>query len=332
MTTASSSPPTVLVFATGGTIGMRETPQGLAPDPQFEAVLESMVTNICRPLGIEARINHLTPAIDSANADAETAPRIARAVRARVRTWKPRGVVITHGTDTLAFTAARLAFDLAGIGAPVVLTGSQHAHGAPNSDAPGNMSLAIRTAMRAASDAPAAIAFGGMILPAVRATKAHAEALQAFRAERPLGPRRSGIPATLRDGTERSTPARVITFRFTPGITAADLAGAVAGSPDGLVLECYGSGNAPMARPHMASTLREICHSIPVVAVTQCATGSVDAGRYAVGNELAMTGVIDGADMTVEAAVAKLGFGLDAGLDHAALRSFMQVNFVGERH
>lgn len=310
---------------------MRDTPQGLAPDPNFEVVLESLVRSICEPHGIDFRINHLSPAIDSANADAETAPRIARAVRARVRTWKPDGVVVTHGTDTLAYTAARLAFDLASIGAPVVLTGSQFAHGAPNSDAPANLSLAIRAAVRAASDAPASIAFGGALLPAVRATKAHAEALQAFRAERPLGPRPSGIPAHLLQGTQRSMPARVISFRFVPGVTAADLAGAVAGSPDGLILECYGSGNAPMARPTMASTLRDICETLPVVAITQCATGSVDSTRYAVGSELAATGVIDGADMTLEAAIAKLSFGLDAGLDQESLRSFMQLNLVGER-
>ena len=323
--------PEVLIFATGGTIGMRETQRGLAPDPGFEEALEQLVQRICDPLGIDYRINHLSPAIDSANADAETGARIARAVRARVRTKRPSGVVITHGTDTLAYTGARIAFDLDSLGVPVVLTGSQLAHGAPDSDAPANLSLAIRAAVKASADAPACIAFGGALMPAIRATKAQAEELRAFRAERDLGPEASGVPKQLLHGSDRLTPARTLALRFVPGVVAEDLRAAVGGNPDGLVLECYGSGNAPMARPGMAEALREICARMPVVAITQCSTGSVDPGRYAVGSELADTGVIAGGDMTPEAALAKLAFALDAGLDDAQLREFMLSNIVGER-
>lgn len=322
--------PTVLIFATGGTIGMRNTDKGLAPDPDFEHALEEMVRSICEPLGIEYWINHLSPAIDSANADAETGSRIARAVRARVRTKRPDGVIITHGTDTLAYTGARIAFELDGLGVPVVLTGSQLAHGAPQSDAPANLSLAIRAAVRAANDAPACIAFGGKLMPAIRATKAQAEAMQAFRAERELGKDRTGVPAHITKGAGRLTPARTVLFRFVPGVIAEDLRAAASTNPDGIVLECYGSGNAPMARHGMAQTLRDICAQIPVVAITQCATGSVEPGRYAVGSELAATGVIAGADMTVEAALAKLAFGIDSRLEGAALREFMLQNIVGE--
>lgn len=318
------------MFATGGTIGMRDTDRGLAPDPDFEQALEQLVRRICDPLGILYRINHLNPAIDSANADAETGARIARAVRARVRTSRPSGVVITHGTDTLAYTGARIAFELDGLGVPVVLTGSQRAHGVAGSDAPANLALAIKAAVKASSDAPACIAFGGSLMPAIRATKAQAEQLQAFRAERSLGPNPTGVPKQLLQGSDRPAPARTVAFRFVPGVIAEDLRAAAAASPDGIVLECYGSGNAPMARPGMAQALREICGTMPVVAVTQCSTGSVDPGRYAVGSELADTGVIAGGDMTVEAALAKLAFAIDAGLESAELQDFMQQNIIGE--
>lgn len=318
----------VLVFATGGTIGMRETEGGLAPDPDFPDVLEGIVDHLCEPLGIERRINHLLPAIDSSNADADTAPGIARAIRARARLQRPRGVVVTHGTDTLAYTAARLAFELADLGAPVVVTGSQLPHGTPGTDAFDNLSLALRAAMRAAPGAPVSIAFGGGLLPAVRATKHDSLAPAAFRAESPLAPGAHGVPAGGGDGPPRS--ARVLSFRFTPAVTAADLTAAVGGEPDGLVLECYGSGNGPTARPGMLGALREVCARMPVVAVTQCATGGVDLDRYAVGRELASTGVIDGSDLTLEAAVAKLGFLLDRGRSGDELRSLMELNLVGE--
>ena len=328
MPAAPSPRPAVLVFATGGTIGMRQTDSGLAPDPDFPEILEQIVDGICGPLGVEPRVNHLLPAIDSSNAEADTAPRIARAIRARVRTHRPRGVVIAHGTDTLAYTAARLAFELADLGCPVIVTGSQFAHGAVGTDAVDNLSLAIRASVRASASAPVSIAFGGKLLPAVRAEKHNTVALEAFRAERPLAPAPQGVPSG--DGEMRPRSARVLTYRFVPGVTAEDLRCATLGSPDALVLECYGSGNAPMARPGMLGTLREIGDRMPVVAITQCAGGGVDLGRYAVGRELAAAGVIDGSDLTVEAAIAKLGFLIDRGVSGSELRALMETNLVGE--
>ncbi len=328
MSAAAAEAPSVLVFATGGTIGMRATERGLAPDPEFPEVLEQLVAGMCAPLGIQYRINHLLPPIDSANADTETASKIGRAIRARVRTHRPRGVVITHGTDTLAYTAARLAFELGDLGVPVVITGSQFPHGAPNTDAEANLSLALRTAVRAAPGSPVAVAFGGALLPAVRTTKHDSVALTAFRAESPLAPGALGIPVV--PDIKHIGPARILTLRFVPGMTAGDVRAAVGGRPDGLVLETYGSGNGPMARPGMLAALREIAAEIPIVAVTQCATGGVDFSRYAVGQELASAGVIDGSDLTLEAAVAKLGYLLDRSFQGPELRRMVERNLVGE--
>lgn len=326
----SERTPTVLVLATGGTIGMRDTDRGLAPDPAFPDQFEALLNTICRPLGASARINHLSPAIDSAAADHETAPRIAAAIRARVRTLRPRGVVVTHGTDTLAYTAARLAFELDGLGAPVVVTGSQLPATAPGSDARANLSLAVRAALRAAREAPVCVAFGGALLPAVRTTKHQADAAEAFRAERPLARGAVGGVAAPEQATG-PTSARIISLNLVPGITADDLLAAVGGRPDGLVLECYGSGNAPTARPGILDALRELTAHIPVVAITQCATGTVDFTRYAIARGLADAGVIDGGDLTREAAIAKLGYALDRGAQGESLRSLMRLNLVGER-
>src|SRR5690606_32245692 len=146
-----------------------------------------------------------------------------------------------------------------------------------------------------------------------------------------LVPSAAGIPQSLLRGSARAAPARTISFRFVPGVTADDLRAAVGGGPDGLILECYGAGNAPMARAGMTEVLKEICARIPVVAVTQCATGSVDFTRYATGDELERTGVVDGGDMTLEAALAKLAFCLDAGLSGDELRDVMRTNLIGER-
>lgn len=323
--------PTVLVFATGGTIGMHPTDRGLAADPEFPAALEMLLSTICAPLGADFRVNLHTPPLDSGNADADTAPRFAAAVRSRVRTVRPRGVVVLHGTDTLAYTAARLAFELDGLGVPVVLTGSQLPYGDPNTDAIDNLRLAVRAALRASATAPASIAFAGTLMPAVRATKYQAEDFEAFRAARPLAPGAEGVSAAVPvEGAGRSS-ARIISFRFVPGVVADDLRAAVGGHPDGLVLECYGRGNAPTARPGMAEALSEVCAAMPVVAITQCGTGSVDLERYAIARKLIECGVIDGGDMTIEAAIAKLGALLDRGVHGAELGELMRRNIVGER-
>ena len=331
MQTSIPDLPTILVFATGGTIGMHDVGGGLEPDPAFLEILEDRADRIASRFGFRARVNQLQPAIDSANADEETAPKIARALRARVGAMRASGVVVTHGTDTLAYTASRLAFELTGLGVPVVVTGSQFAHGAPDTDAFDNLQLAIRAVTQANPAAPVAVAFGGKILPAARSTKSDAESVTAFRAERPLGSAPAGLPAAPHsDALVRPSHARVLTIRFTPAFAARDLLALASAGPDALVLECYGSGNAPMAKPGMRDALLTISQQLPVVAITQCALGSVDTDRYAVGRQLAAAGVTSGADLTVEAAIAKLGYLLDRGFTTQEITELMPVNLIGE--
>lgn len=309
---------------------MRDTDRGRSPDPDFGTALEEMVAGICAGLGVNYRINHHNPPIHSGNADADTAPRLAAAVRSRIRTVRADGAVILHGTDTLAYTAARLAFEFDGLGTPVVLTGSQVPHSEPGSDARDNVRLAIRTALRAGADAPVSIAFGGAILPAVRASKRDPLDFSAFGTSRALALPAVGTTPALPADAERRESARVVAFRFVPGVTADDLRAAASTEPDGIVLECYGIGSGPIDRPGMAEALREITETIPVVGITQCATGSIDFSRYAVGRRLHECGVIDGGDMHVESAIAKLGYALDRNINHEHLRAVMKMNLVGE--
>ena len=328
--------PTVLILATGGTIGMHDRGNGFEIDPDFPEILEERANEIAARYGFRARVNQLQPAIESSNADEETAPKIARAIRARVTAMRPIGAVVTHGTDTLAYSASRLAFELADLGVPVAITGSQFAHGVDPTDAWDNLELAIRTVAQgssAATIAPAnvSVAFGGQVMPGQRATKFDAEGLVAFRAERALGTSPRGIPAPAAGADAgRRTHARVLSFRFTPAVAARDLLAAASGEPDALVLECYGAGNAPMGKPGMADALREIAARMPVAVITQCTHGEMDTSRYAVGRQLAATGVIPGGELTVEAAIAKLGYLLDRGYSREEIAALVPANLVGE--
>lgn len=328
--------PTVLILATGGTIGMHDVGRGFEIDPAFPEILEQRANGIAARYGLRARVNQLQPAIESSNADEETAPKIARAVRARVTAMRPLGAVVTHGTDTLAYSASRLAFELADLGVPVAITGSQFAHGVDPTDAWDNLELAIRAVAQGSSAAPIAaanvtVAFGGVVMPGQRAAKFDAEGLVAFRAERALGVPQLGIPTPAAgEDAARRIHARVLSFRFTPAVAARDLLAAVSGEPDALVLECYGAGNAPMGKPGMDDAIREIAGRMPVVAITQCTHGEMDANRYAVGRRLAATGVIPGGDLTVEAAIAKLGYLLDRGYSREEIAELIPANLIGE--
>ncbi|MGO3146222.1 MAG: asparaginase domain-containing protein [Leucobacter sp.] len=331
MRTPKTELPTVLILATGGTIGMHDVGKGLEIDPAFPEILEERSDRIASRFGYRARVNQMQPAIESANADEETAPKIARALRARVGAMRASAVVVTHGTDTLAYTASRLAFELAELGVPVTVTGSQLPHGARPTDAFDNLTLAIRTAIQSNPKSPVSVSFGNTVIPAVRATKSDADALTAFRAERSLGTAPRGLPKVPADSIEaRSIIARVLSYRFTPAVTAADLRAAVSAGPDALVLECYGAGNAPMAKRGMADALREISDQIPVVAVTQCANGTVNTERYAVGRQLEAAGVTSGSDLTLESAIAKLGYLLDQGFSRDQVCRLVPINLVGE--
>lgn len=313
---------------------MHDIGKGLEIDPAFPEVLEERANEIAARFGHRARVNQLQPLIDSSNTDEETAPRIARAVRARVTAMRPSGVIVTHGTDTLAYTSSRLAFELADLGVPVAVTGSQLAYSVEPSDAFDNLELAIRTVTGNAGGAPetpVSVAFGGSVMPGQRATKFDAEGLVAFRAERELGTAPRGIPAPAAGSDAgRRTPARVISVRFTPALAARDLLAAIGGRPDGLVLECYGAGNAPMGKPGMADALHEIAASMPVVAITQCTHGAMDTNRYAIGRRFAASGVIPGGDLTVEAAIAKLGYLLDRGFTRDEIAALAPANLIGE--
>ena len=332
--------PHVLVISAGGTFGMHATARGLAPDPEFPAALNTLLARASGRLdgspGPRSTTVFIEPPIDSSEAGPDTALALADAVKKHSAAIPDfSGAIIIHGTDTLAYTGARLAFELHALGHPVILTGSQLPYALAGSDAPANLALALRALHETAPHAhpPAArIAFAGKLLPAVRATKTSSTDLDGFAADLPVAPGTTGIPAL--SSVPRTTPARIISFRMTPSVVAADLAAVVGGAPDALVLETYGAGNAPISRPGMRETLETIASRIPVVAISQCRTGGVSLGTYAPGFALAEVGVIDGADLTVEAAHAKLGFLLDRGVTQTthplSITTLMGRNLIGE--
>ncbi|TWA92628.1 asparaginase domain-containing protein [Bradyrhizobium stylosanthis] len=316
------------VVVTGGTIGMQAGDAGLAPAAGLAARLrETLCAHGRRDVG---PFVELAPLIDSANAGPEFWVRVAAAVVSLVEESDCRGVLVLHGTDTMAYTAAGLAFLLLGLPVPVVLTGAMHPIGVAGSDGWDNLSGALDLL---AGGPPAGITvyFAGRQIPAVHCSKWRTRTTDAFtRTLRPTsdGPAPAQPPWSYR---KLVAPARVAVLPLHPGFEPTALEALVAAGVPGCVLECYGSGTAPVADLRFIAAL-ELARSrnTVVVATSQCPEGAVAFGHYATDHRLKTAGVVSGGGMTREVALAKLGILLGAGLPAAACRDWMGVSVLGE--
>ena len=311
----------ILLLHTGGTIGMVPTDRGLKPElGVVEDAIDSLLAERGRDLNIE--IVRLEPLIDSANATPADWNRLGTEIVAR--SGRFGAVLVTHGTDTLAFTSSALTMALAGLDKPVILTGSMIPLGQEGSDGWANLRDAL--AATQVAEPGVWIQFAGKLLRGPRARKIHSTAPDAFAAmlsDRP--PRRDGT--VLRQ--HRFEKRRVAVVPVAPGCDMGVVAFALNQS-DGVVLRCYGSGTVPddpmLEQGLAAATLR----GIPVVAVSETLAGGTTLGHYAAGAILLDHGVIDGRDMTLEAAYAKLVLALSVSEELPRIRTFIETPLCGE--
>lgn len=340
----------LLVLYTGGTLGMIETAHGLAPGGDIERRLTRALDTL--PPGRRASLPTFetlafeTP-IDSSAATPADWQRLAREIAARYRDHA--GVVVLHGTDTLAWSASSLAYQLQGLDRPVVLTGAMKPLEAEGSDALANIELALRFAANPALQ-EVAIAFDGRLLRGVRARKWHTSDADAFITPNyPLLGERVGEDAILYPGRglerqQRGAPrfelpdyaplaaggvARLVLW---PGIAARQVATWLADPQlKGALLEIWGGGNVP-EDPALLEALAEASGQDKLlVAISQCPHGTIQIGQYAAGRGLAEAGVFSGAAMTPEAALTKLVHLLAQPLDPDERRRRFVTPLVGER-
>ena len=259
------------------------------------------------------------------------------------------GVVVTHGTDTMAYTAAALAFAFhRGLPVPVALTGAQRSSDRPSSDAAFNLTAAVLTAARAPFAEVVVVMHGetgdsyALAHRGVRVKKMHSSRRDAFQSVNapplakvlPYEGRIEVIDGRYRErGEERLVVEngfheRVALIKHFPGDIASVIDALVDKGFKGIVIE--GTGFGHVSNDAIKSLERARDEGVAVAIVTQTIFGRVNLNVYSTGRRMLAAGVIPLEDMTAEAAYAKLSWALARAEELEEVRRIMLTNLAGE--
>ena len=322
----------ILLLTTGGTIASLPGGEGL--EPHRSDVMERQLEQLRSYFDIT--VEDLM-CLDSSNIRPAEWQQIARRVYERRLSYD--GIVISHGTDTMAYTASALTWMLPGIDRPVVLTGSQLPLADVLSDGPDNLRTAF--AMAAAGHNGIFLAFDRKVMLGCRAVKVRASVFSAFDSVNAhyasqvsnlglvidtasLPPERESCQ--LR--TDISTS--VFLLKLTPGMNPAIFDVLAAMGCKGLVIEAFGLGGMNVLSRELKSIRRAVEDGVSVVVTTQCLYDSSNLQVYQVGKKLLDLGVIQGRDMTSEAAMTKLMWAIGQGMTQYQIGELFRKNLAGE--
>ena len=322
----------ILLLTTGGTIASKPGGQGL--EPQRSDVMERELEQLRTYYRITVRD---LICLDSSNITPEEWQLIARHI------YEDRvgfdGVVVSHGTDTMAYTASAVTFMLPNIDIPVVFTGSQLPLADMLSDGPENLRTAF--AMAASGHPGVFLAFDRKVMLGCRAVKIRASGFSAFESvnaryaaqvtNRGLAVDTSVLPVP--GGPPRLADAlsqNVFLLKLTPGLNPAVFDMLAAMGYKGIVIEAFGLGGVNVLHKGLRGIRRAVEDGISVVVTTQCLYDSSDLRVYQVGNQLLDLGVIQGRDMTTEAAMTKLMWALGQNMNPEQVKDLFEKSLAGE--
>lgn len=326
----------ILVLATGGTLGMRSKDGALVPDQ----VLKDLLIWIPELKDLADIHIEIIADIDSSEMNPDIWLQIARRVK-EAENEAVDGVVILHGTDTLAYTASVLSFLIPDLGMPVVLTGAQRPLTSTRTDARNNILGAVETSLHGPVEVM--VFFHNAAFRGNRVTKIAISDFDAFHSPNlpPLG--KAGIdwdwnsslfwpktrrPSFWNDLPETLPPAPLV-IPWVPGMHFEYLQPALS-NHWAVILEAFGTGNIPYA-PEVADCFRNYLDQGGLLYVkSQVMFGRVALGAYRPGKVLYDMGLRGGKDMTREAMVTKLMVLKGFGWDNARIRKKMSESLAGE--
>ena len=322
----------ILLLTTGGTIASVPGGDGLQPADAgvFGREMEQLRTYY------DITVRELI-CLDSSNIRPAEWQLIAEGI------WNNRhgfdGIVVSHGTDTMGYTASAVTFMLPNMDVPVVFTGSQLPLADMLSDGPDNLRTAF--AMAASGHPGIFLAFDRKVMLGCRAVKVRASGFSAFESinarytalvsnaglsvDRALLPVSNGAPQL-----KTAISDDVFLLKLTPGLSPKIFDALAQMGYKGIVIEAFGLGGINILNEGLDAIRRVLDRGINVVVTSQCLYDSANLGVYQVGTKLLDLGVIQGRDMTSEAAMTKLMWAIGQGMDNAAIKNLFATNLAGE--
>ena len=322
----------ILLLTTGGTIASVPGGDGLQPTSAgvFEREMEQLRTYY------DITVRELI-CLDSSNIRPTEWQLIAQGIFDNRIGFD--GIVVSHGTDTMAYTASAVTFMLPNIDLPVVFTGSQLPLADVLSDGPDNLRTAF--AMAAAGYPGIFLAFDRKVMLGCRGVKVRASGFSAFESinaryaalvsnaglavDESILPIRSGRP-----DIKTAVSDEVFLLKLTPGLSPRIFDALADMGYKGIVVEAFGLGGINVLNESLSAIDRVLKKGITVVATSQCLYDSSNLGVYQVGTRLLALGVIQAHDMTSEAAMTKLMWGIGQGLDQNGIKDLFSQNLAGE--